>query len=155
MRCAISTVLASSVGTTACLPQRTKSIQRPCCEAGRRAEADRGRSPGADSAVAATGWRWQSTSGAKGTDPTKKPDDSSLLRRFFETVEIDAGCAGRDMGQLAEEALQQLTTLPGGKVTVTVDIQAELSEGVAPDLQRVIDENRRTLRSRPHGFEVF
>lgn len=58
------------------------------------------------------------------------------------------------MGQVAEEVLQHLTTLPGGKVTVTVEIEAEVAEGVASDVQRVVDENCRTLRFRSHGFEA-
>ena len=32
------------------------------------------------------------------------------------------------MGQVAEEVLQIMTTLPGGKVTVTVEIEAEVPE---------------------------
>ena len=57
------------------------------------------------------------------------------------------------MGQLAEEILQHLTTLPNGKVKVTVEIEAEVADGVSSDVQRVIDENCRTLRFRSHGFE--
>ena len=74
-------------------------------------------------------------------------------RRFFGTVEIDPDRAGRDMGQLAEEVLQHLTTLPGGKVRVTVEIDAEMPEGASDDVRRVIDENCRTLRFKAHGFE--
>ena len=57
------------------------------------------------------------------------------------------------MGQVAEEVLQHLTTLRGGKVRVTVEIAAEVAEGVSDDAQRVIDENCRTLGFTSHGFE--
>ena len=57
------------------------------------------------------------------------------------------------MGRVAEEILQHLTTLPGGKVTVTVDIQAETADGVTESLRRAIDENCRTLGFKSHGFE--
>ena len=57
------------------------------------------------------------------------------------------------MGQVAEEVVQHLTTLPGGKVNVTVEIEAELSEGVSDDVQRVINENCQTLHFKSHGFE--
>ena len=86
-------------------------------------------------------------------DPPGPTPPTQLPRRFFGTVEISPDRAGRDMGQVAEEVLQHLTTLPGGRVTVTVDIQAEVTEGVAQDVQRVIDENCRTLRFKTHGFE--
>ena len=75
-----------------------------------------------------------------------------LPRRFFGTVEINPDRAGRDMGQIAEEMLQHLTTLPGGKVKVTVEIEAEVPEGVSDDAQRVINENCQTLRFKSHGF---
>ena len=57
------------------------------------------------------------------------------------------------MGRVTEEILQHLTTLPGGKVTVTVDIQAETVGGVSENLRRTIDENCRTLGFKSHGFE--
>ena len=57
------------------------------------------------------------------------------------------------MGQVAEEILQHLTTLPGGKVKVTVEIEAEVPDGVSEDVQRVISENCQALRFKWHGFE--
>ncbi len=43
--------------------------------------------------------------------------------------------------------------VPGGKVKVTVEIEAEVPEGVSDDVQRVINENCQTLRFKSHGFE--
>ena len=79
---------------------------------------------------------------------------AQLPRRFFGTIEIAADRAGRDMGKVAEEILQHLTTLPGGKVKVTVEIEAETAEGMSGDVQRVVEENCRTLRFTRHGFET-
>ena len=45
------------------------------------------------------------------------------------------------------------TTLPGGKVTVTVEIEAEVPEGISDDVRRVISENCRTLHFNSHAFE--
>ena len=88
-------------------------------------------------------------------DPTRdeQPPAPRPPRRFFGTVEINPDRAGRDMGQVAEEVLQHLTTLPGGKVKVTVEIEAEVAEGVSDDMQRVINENCQTLRFKSYGFE--
>ena len=83
----------------------------------------------------------------KPTPPAPKP------RRFYGSVEIDPDRSNRDMGQVVDEVLQHLTTLPGGKVTVTVEIQARMPEGVPDDVRRVIDENCRTLDFESHGFE--
>ena len=90
---------------------------------------------------------------AAGAEPGGQPAASRPPRRFFGTVAIDPDRAGRDMGRVAEEVLQHLTTLPGGKVTVTVDVQAELPGGVPDDIRRAIDENCRTLNFRSQGFE--
>ena len=81
------------------------------------------------------------------------PAAPKLPRRFFGTVTLDPDRAGRDMGDVAEEVLQNLTTLPDAKVRVTVEIEAEFPEGVAGDTQRVVDENCRTLGFERHGFE--
>ena len=85
--------------------------------------------------------------------PREEPAETRPPRRFFGTVEVDPDRAGRDMGQVAEEVLQHLTTLPGGKVKVTVEIEAEMPEGVSDDVRRVINENCQTLRFKSHGFE--
>ncbi len=93
---------------------------------------------------------------AGGGEPGVKPTAGRAPRaprRFFGSVEIDPDRAGRDMGRVAEEVLQHLTTLPGGKITVTVDIQAELPGGVSDDVRRAVDENCRTLRFKSQGFE--
>ena len=104
--------------------------------------------PDADSGTAKSSGAANHDVGAGG-EPTKP----SAPRRFFGTVEINPDRAGRDMGRVAGEILQHLTTLPGGKVTVTVDIQAETADGVTENLRRVIDENCRTLGFKSHGFE--
>ena len=104
--------------------------------------------PDADTGAAESGGAADDDAGVGG-----EPAGPSAPRRFFGTVEIDPDRAGRDMGRVAEEILQHLTTLPGGKVTVTVDIQAETVGGVSENLRRAIDENCRTLGFKSHGFE--
>lgn len=92
---------------------------------------------------------------AQGGPGTRKnqPPAPRLARRFFATVAIDPDRAGRDMGDVAEGVLQNLTTLPGAKVRVTVEIEGEFSDGVPGDVQRVVGENCGTLRFKAHGFE--
>jgi len=85
--------------------------------------------------------------------PPTAPPGPQLPTRFFGTADINPDRAGRDMGQIAEEVLQHLTTLAGNNVRVTVEIEAEVPDGVPEDAQRVISENCQTLRFRTHGFE--
>jgi hypothetical protein len=82
-----------------------------------------------------------------------KPADV-LPRRFFATVELSQDRAARDMGRVTEEVLQHLTTLPGARVRITVEIDATVPAGVAEPVQRVVHENCQTLKFKAHGFET-
>ncbi len=88
-----------------------------------------------------------------GTQPTPEPSKGPEPVRFHGTVELNPDRAGRDMGKIAEAILQHLTTQRGGKVTVTVEIDAEMPEGLAAGDRRVIGENCQVLRFKNHGFE--
>ena len=77
-----------------------------------------------DETGAAAGNGVATTSDADGDTSDEAP---KTAKRFFGTVEIDADRAGRDMGRLAEEILQHLTTLPNSKVRVTVEIDGRSS----------------------------
>jgi predicted AAA+ superfamily ATPase len=90
--------------------------------------------------------------GSEGTD-TEGKGEAALPRRFFATVEVDADRAARDVGKIAEEVLQHLTVLPNSKVKVTIEIEADIPDGVAEDTQRVVMENCQTLKFRNQGFE--
>ena len=74
-------------------------------------------------------------------------------RRFLGTVRLDPDRAGRDMGTVAEEVLQHLTTLPGAEVEVSVEISAKVPARVGRTVRRIVEENCRTLQFRAHGFE--
>ena len=89
------------------------------------------------------------------TSTTAQTSDeaNTPAQRYFGTVEIDADRAGRDMGRIAEEVLQHLTTLPRSKVRVVVEIEAEIPEGVPDGIKRIVNENGQTLRFKAHGFE--
>lgn len=75
------------------------------------------------------------------------------LRRFHGSTKLDPVRMGRDAGQIAEEVLQHLTTIPGSKVEVSVEIVAELPEGASEKLVRDVTENCRTLKFDSYGFE--
>jgi uncharacterized protein len=82
-----------------------------------------------------------------------KPPGPSLPRRFYANVTIDPNRAGRDVGRMAEEVLQHLTTLPRANLKLTLEIEADAPEGVPDDVQRVVTENCQTLKFSSHGFE--
>lgn len=61
---------------------------------------------------------------------------------------------GRDAGRIADEVISHLVVgLVGAKVTVTLEIEAEVPAG-APDHEvRRVTENSRTLKFMSQGFE--
>jgi hypothetical protein len=81
------------------------------------------------------------------------PEVPRMPHRFFGSTDIDPLRAGRDVGRIAEEVLQHLTTTAGANVHVSLEIQADVPEGISDNLQRVLDENCRVLKFRAHGFE--
>ena len=78
---------------------------------------------------------------------------AGLPRRFYASVTIDPNRAGRDVGRIAEEVLQHLTIRRGANVRITLDVEADVPEGIPDDVQRVVTENCQTLRFTSHGFE--
>ncbi|HHU29156.1 MAG TPA: hypothetical protein GXZ53_00480, partial [Firmicutes bacterium] len=74
-------------------------------------------------------------------------------KRFFGSVELNPTRAGRDAGQIAEEVIAHLVGIVGAKVRVTLEIEAEIENGVPEDVVRIVTENSRTLKFTTHGFE--
>lgn len=87
-------------------------------------------------------------------DSEAELESPKVRRRFYGSVELNTARAARDFGKVAEEVLDHLTTLPKAKVTVTVEIQAEVPGGAPESVRRVIEENCGTLKFRDHGFET-
>ncbi len=48
---------------------------------------------------------------------------------------------------------QHLANLVGSKVEATLEIQAEIPDGVPDQVVRTVSENCRTLKFKTHGFE--
>ena len=49
--------------------------------------------------------------------------------------------------------IAHLVGLVGAKVTVTLEVQAEVPEGVPENVVRTVTENSRTLKFTSQGFE--
>ncbi len=91
--------------------------------------------------------------GEDGGKAPPEPPGPSLPRRFYASVTIDPNRAGRDVGRIAEEVLQHLTTLPRAGVRLTLEIEADAPDGVPDDVRRVVTENCQTLKFASQGFE--
>ncbi len=82
------------------------------------------------------------------TDPR-----TSTPKRFHGTVTLDPTRVGRDAGRIAEEVIAHLAGLVGAKLTVTLEVEAEIPSGTPDQVVRTVTENSRTLKFTSQGFE--
>ena len=84
-----------------------------------------------------------------------RPDTSTATQptRFHGTVPLDSARVGRDASRIADEVISHLSGLIGAKVTVTLEIHAEVPSGAPDHVVRTVTENSRTLKFTNQGFE--
>jgi predicted AAA+ superfamily ATPase len=87
-----------------------------------------------------------------GTQP-EPPAAPAKPKRFHGSVVLDTARVGRDASKIAEEVIAHLSGLVGAKVTVTLEISAEVPGGVPDQAVRTVTENSRTLKFSDQGFE--
>jgi predicted AAA+ superfamily ATPase len=84
--------------------------------------------------------------GVKGEPkPGSEPKAQKLPTRFQGTVLISADRPARDMHQIVEGIVQQLTTVPGASVEIKLEIDAEVPGGIDRSKERTLIENANTL----------
>jgi uncharacterized protein len=120
-------------------------------------ERKRGRGPGGDSTSGGgqgrgNGGRGGGTGGTGGSITTPEPP-VVLPRRFYGVVEVDPVRLGGSAGQISQEIVQHLASIMGADVEITVEIRAEVPEGIPADVEHIVSENCRTLKFRDFGFE--
>ena len=74
-------------------------------------------------------------------------------QRFHGAVKINPRMMAGDAGKIMEEVVKHLTSLSKDGVSVTLEIQASIPDGIPDDVQRVVQENSRTLRFESAEFE--
>lgn len=94
---------------------------------------------GADGKGTGTGISGQDEKGAGREEKEKLPT------RFVGTVMISADRPARDMHQIVEAIVEQLTTLPRSEVSLKLEIDAEVSGGLDRAKVRTLMENAATL----------
>ena len=76
-----------------------------------------------------------------------------VLRRFHGSAKIDGTRLSRDVDLIASSVVQHLAGLLDAKVTITVEIEAEIPSGAPDNVVRTVTENCRTLKFDNQGFE--
>ena len=75
--------------------------------------------------------------------PTSTLD--TLPRTFYGLVELSADRPARDMTKILEGIIEQITSVPGGIVTLRLEIDGEVPEGFDRNKQRTLLENAQVL----------
>lgn len=91
------------------------------------------------------GWNEGETSSDESED-NSIPKPPVVLRRFRGTVNLDPLRLNRDVGQVADEVIQHLTSLNNAKIRITLEIDADIPEGIPEDVVRTVLENCKTLK---------
>jgi GDPmannose 4,6-dehydratase len=86
--------------------------------------------------------------------PPEVPPREPKARRYHGGVALDPARVGRDAGRIAEEVIAHLQGLPGARVTVTLEIEADIPDGAPDQVVRTVTENGRTLKFTNQGFEA-
>ena len=88
------------------------------------------------------------TSAPASAHPTQK------LQRFHGSVRLDPKRLGTSSASIGDEILQHLEGLPDADVTVTLDIEARVPDGIPDKIVRDISENAKVLGfEEGYGFE--
>ena len=112
--------------------------------------------PGGGGAAVHPGTGGEGPAPGDGPGPgTPQPDTPTATQpvRFHGTVPLDSTRVGRDASRIADEVISHLSGLVGAKVTVTLEIEAEVPSGAPDHVVRTVTENSRTLKFTSHGFE--
>jgi len=88
-----------------------------------------------------------------GPDTPVAASPARMVRRFHGTVSLDPARVGRDASRIADEVIAHLVGQVGSEVTVTLEIEVALRDGVSDQTVRTVTENSRTLKFTSHGFE--
>jgi hypothetical protein len=112
-----------------------------------------GESPGAGTGTTGSGTAGTGGETGKGTGVGDTKPKTPVLRRFHGSVKIDATRLSRDVDLIASSVVQHLAGLLDAKVTITVEIEAEIPSGAPDNVVRTVTENCRTLKFDNSGFE--
>jgi hypothetical protein len=114
-----------------------------------------GTGEGAGAGAGTTGSGTAGTGGeaGKGAGADEVKPKAPVLRRFHGSAKIDATRLSRDVDLIASSVVQHLAGLLDAKVTITVEIEAEIPSGAPDNVVRTVTENCRTLKFENQGFE--
>lgn len=88
--------------------------------------------------------------GATASPASAKP---VLPRRFHASTKLNPAKLASNAGQVGDEIVQHLNALVGADVEVTIEVHANVPEGIPENVVRTVSENAKTLKFDSWGFE--
>ena len=85
--------------------------------------------------------------------PPKEPEGPSDPTRFIGTVMVSPDRPARDLNQIIEAVVEQITSLSGSDVSLKLEIDAEVPDGFDRSKVRTVLENANTLGFIDKKFE--
>lgn len=104
-------------------------------------------------------YKVNSNSSTNSTLPKPNPSTTTIVeplqpkKRFYGSIELDSLRLIGHSQQIADEVLQHLTSLVSASVKVTLEIEAQVTDGIPDNVIRTISENCQTLKFKSQGFE--
>ncbi len=93
--------------------------------------------------------------GGTDTEDEEGDNDEEILlpNRVYVSASLNPDRVGRDAGKIADEILSHLSALSGSNLKVSIEIEAEVPEGVSEDVKRTVSENAATLKLDSWEFD--
>jgi hypothetical protein len=85
--------------------------------------------------------------------PLPQVDARPRPRRFYAKVALDPNRPTPQVSNIAQSILSELDRVRGTKLKLTLDIDAETTEGFPEDVESVVRANAASLRISDFGFE--
>lgn len=83
----------------------------------------------------------------------QQPSGTAKKTRFFGVATVNPERYARDLTRLSQEIIQHLAAADGVELEIRVEISAHAPQGFPDDKIRNVEENARTLKIEPYGFE--
>jgi hypothetical protein len=91
--------------------------------------------------------------GGEDVEPGDREPPDAQPRRYHGAVTLDTARVGRDASRIADEVIVHLAGLVGSTVTVTLEVEAVVPDGVPDNVVRTVTENGRELGFTNQEFE--
>jgi hypothetical protein len=91
--------------------------------------------------------------GGDSDDPPPRPPEERRPRRFYAKVTLDPNRPTPQVSNIAQSILSELDRVRGTKLTLTLDIDAETTDGFPEDVESVVRDNAASLLITDFKFE--